>query len=180
MKVSHIIGSVLDTVFKIALLVVIVNYTYKYALEAYDFGYRVFAEEAVSTPETAKIISIYIPDGATAMEIGEALEEKGLIKDARLFFVQEFLSGHHGELREGTYELSSAMTPEEMIKILTAKPSEDGEASGEEGDAAASEDGTGGESEAGEDGGTGETENSGEEGNGGDAQPEGETEGGQE
>ena len=47
MKVSHIIGSVLDTVFKIALLVVIVNYTYKYALEAYDFGYRVFAEEAV-------------------------------------------------------------------------------------------------------------------------------------
>lgn len=58
MKVSHIIGSVLDTVFKIALLVLIVSYTYKYALEAYDFGYRVFAEEAVSTPETAKVISI--------------------------------------------------------------------------------------------------------------------------
>lgn len=182
MKVSHIIGSVLDTVFKIALLVLIVSYTYKYALEAYDFGYRVFAEEAVSTPETAKVISIYIPDGATAMEIGEALEEKGLIKDARLFFVQELLSGHHGELREGTYELSSAMKPEEMIKILTAKPSEDGEASAEEDDTATQDDGNGKESESGDGAGEPETsgEESGEEGNGGDAQPEGGTEGGQE
>ena len=125
MKVSHIIGSVLDTVVKIIIIVVIVTYTYKYALEAYEFGYRVFAEQPVSSPEAAKTISIYIPDDATVMEVGEVLEEKGLIKDARLFFVQEFLSGHHGEIGEGTYELSSAMTPEEMIKILTAKPAEE-------------------------------------------------------
>ncbi len=130
---SHIIGSVLDTMFKIALMAVIVVYTYKYAMEAYAFGYRVFAEGPVSSPEAAKVVSIYIPGETDAMEIGKVLEEKGLIKDARIFLVQELLSGHHGELKEGTYELSSAMTPEEMIKVLTAKPAEEeeGEASGE-------------------------------------------------
>lgn len=125
MKVGQIIGSVLDTAIKIAIMAVIVVNTYKYAQEAYAFGYRVFAEEAVSDPENAKVVSIYIPDETDAMEIGKVLEEKGLIRDARIFLVQELLSGHHGELEEGTYELSSAMTPEEMIKVLTARPSEE-------------------------------------------------------
>ncbi len=127
MKVGQIIGAVLDTVVKIVIIGVIVSYTYKYALEAYDFGYQVFAEEPVSSPEAAKVISIYIPESATAMEVGEVLEEKGLIRDARLFLIQELLSGHHDELREGSYELSSDMTSEEMIKVLTAEPSEDEE-----------------------------------------------------
>ena len=127
MKVGQIIGAVLDTVVKIVIIGVIVTYTYKYALEAYDFGYRVFAEEPVSSPEAAKAISIYIPENATAMEVGEVLEEKGLIRDARLFLVQELLSGHHNELREGRYELSSDMKPEDMIKILTAEPPEEEE-----------------------------------------------------
>lgn len=131
MKISHIIGGVLDTVIKIVLVVVIVTYAYKYAMEAYNFGYRVFAEGAVSEPESAKVISIYIPEGATAMEIGEVLEENGLIKDARLFLVQELLSGHHDELREGKYELSSDMTPEEMIKVLTADPGDEEEEAAE-------------------------------------------------
>lgn len=124
MKISHIIGGVLDTVVKVVLIAVIVVYAYKYALEAYNFGYRVFAEEPVSNSGSAKVISIYIPENATAMEIGEVLEENGLIKDARLFLVQELLSGHHDELREGKYELSSDMTPEEMIKVLTADTGE--------------------------------------------------------
>ena len=127
MKVGQIIGAVLDTVVKIVIIGVIVTYTYKYSLEAYEFGYRVFAEEPVSSPEAAKAISVYIPENATAMEVGEVLEEKGLIRDARLFLVQELFSGHHNELREGSYELSSDMTSEEMIKVLTAEPAEEEE-----------------------------------------------------
>lgn len=145
MKVGHIIGSVLDTMFKIALMAVIVVYTYKYAMQAYAFGYRVFAEEPVSSPEAAKVVSIYIPKETDAMEIGKVLEEKGLIKDARIFLVQELLSGHHGELNEGTYELSSAMTPEEMIKVLTAKPAEEEEEEASGGNAGSTEESADGE-----------------------------------
>ena len=154
MKVGQIIAAVLDTVVKIVIIGVIVTYTYKYALEAYDFGYRVFAEEPVSSPEAAKAISIYIPKDATAMEVGEVLEEKGLIRDARLFLVQELLSGHHNELREGRYELSSDMTSEDMIKVLTAEPPEEEEEAAAEGTADdKQEDSSGDSDEAPEDGG---------------------------
>ena len=133
MKATQIIGSILDTAVKIVVLVVVVMFTYKYAVQAYDFGYRIFAEAPVSSPETAKVISISISEDATAMNVGEVLEEKGLIRDANLFYVQEFLSGHHGELRPGLYELSSDMTSEQMIDIITAEPAE----TDEEGEAGA-------------------------------------------
>lgn len=153
MKASHIIGAVLDTVVKIVAVVVIVMLIYKYALVAYDFGYRVFAEKPVSTPERAKTISISITEDATAMDIGKVLEEKGLINDARLFFVQELLSGHHDELKPGIYELSSDMTPEEMIKVLTAEPAaEEGSGAADAGKST----GTDGQDGTGEDGGKAE------------------------
>lgn len=133
MKTGQIIGSVLDTVIKIVIIVVVVMFAYKYAVEAYDFGYRVFAEEAVSTESNAKIISISINEDATAMDIGEVLQEKGLIEDARLFYVQELLSGHHDELIPGIYELSSNMTSKEMIEIITTEAvTEESEAAGAE------------------------------------------------
>lgn len=124
MKISHVIGSVLDTLIKILMIVVAVMFTYKYSMLAYDFGYRVFAEGAVSTQASARVFSISVSEEATVMEIGELLEEKGLIKDARLFYVQEYLSGHHGEIKPGIYELSSAMTSIEMIELMCMEGTE--------------------------------------------------------
>lgn len=118
MRSGQIVAGVLDGVIKIMIVVIAVMFTYKYALEAFDFGYRVFAEGSVSPEESARVISISITEDATPMEIGEVLEEKGLIRDARLFYVQEFFSGQHGKLKEGIYELSSAMTAEEMIDVM--------------------------------------------------------------
>ena len=48
MNVKNLIGTVLDTIIRIVLIVGVVVYTYRYAMQAYDFGYRVFAEEPVS------------------------------------------------------------------------------------------------------------------------------------
>lgn len=124
MKAGQIIGSILDTAIKVIALVVVVMFTYKYAMQAYEFGYRIFAEEPVSSAEMAKVISISISEDATAMNVAEVLEEKGLIRDANLFYVQEYLSGHHGEMKPGIYELSSDMTSEQMIEIITAEPAE--------------------------------------------------------
>lgn len=121
MKTRQLVGSVADTVVKIVVIIVVVMFTYKYALEAYNFGYKVFAEEALSTAEDARVISISITEEATAMDIGKVLQEKELIADARLFYVQELLSGHHDELIPGIYELSSNMTSKEMIEVVTTE-----------------------------------------------------------
>lgn len=130
MSIKGMVGTALDTAFKIFVIIVVVIYTYKYAMQAYEFGYRIFAEPAVSTEETAKTISISVTDGASVMEIGTVLEEKGMIHDARLFYVQELLSSYHGEIKPGIYELSSDMTAEEMLAVMSAETAEteDGEA----------------------------------------------------
>ena len=124
MSIKGLIGTVLDTAVKIFLIIVVVTYTYKYAILAYDFGYRIFAEKAVSTEETAKAISISVSEEASVMEIGTVLEEKGIIRDARLFYVQELLSSYHGKIKSGIYELSSDMTPREMLAVMSAEISE--------------------------------------------------------
>ena len=92
---------------------------YRFALSAYDFGYRIFAEEPVS-PEPGLTMSVAIVEGKSAKEIGEILEEKGLIRNAWLFYLQEFFSSYHKELKPGIYELNTAMTPEEMMAVMAA------------------------------------------------------------
>lgn len=132
MSARHLFGTVLDTVLKIVIIVAVVMFVYKYASQAYEFGYRVFAEQPVSSAEDAKMISIAITEEATATDIGKVLEQKGLIQSARLFSIQEMLSGYHDELRPGIYELSSDMTAEEMMAVMAAVPEEDAEESSEE------------------------------------------------
>lgn len=147
MNAKQLVGTILDTVIKIAIIAVIVTYTYKYAMQVYEFGYRISAEEPVSSAETARLISISVTEEATVMDIGEVLEEKGMIRDARLFYIQELLSVYHGKLKPGVYELSSDMTAKEMLAVMSAEPAE-GEEETEEEDGASSKDGGSTEDEA--------------------------------
>lgn len=117
MKVSSVVSSIVSFIVKMFLLAVIVVFVYRYALVAYDFGYRIFAEEPVSQ-EPGRDISVAIVEGKSAMEIGQILEEKGLIRDAKIFYIQETLSEYHGYLAPGIYELNTSMTIEEMINTM--------------------------------------------------------------
>lgn len=132
MSIKGIIGTALDTAIKIFIIVILISYTYKYAMQAYEFGYRVFAEKPVSTAETARAISISVAEEATVMEIGTVLEEKGMIDNAKLFYIQELLSNYHGKIKPGIYELSSDMTAREMLAVMSAETAEEEEDAGEE------------------------------------------------
>ncbi len=124
MNVKNLIGTVLDTIIKVVLIAVVVVYTYRYAVQAYDFGYRIFAEEPVSASDGSKAISISVTEEATVEEIGAVLEENGMIRDARLFYVQELLSSYHDKIKPGIYELRSDMTAREMLAVMSAESSE--------------------------------------------------------
>ncbi len=121
MNTKQLIGTVFDTALKIVIIIVVVMFTYKYATDAYNFGYRIFTEAPVAEEGNAKVISIAITEEASTMDIGEVLEEKGLINDSRVFYVQELISEYHGELKPGIYELSSDMTVKEMLEIMSAE-----------------------------------------------------------
>ena len=121
---KKMIWGVVKGILKIAVTLAIVILIYNLGLKAYDFGYRIFAEEPVELG-TGRTVSVSIVEGKSVSEIGDILEEKGLIRDAKLFYFQEMFSEYKGELRPGVYELSTGMTPYEMMEIMSASDEEE-------------------------------------------------------
>lgn len=119
MSPRKVAWAIVKTIFGVVIAAVIMMLVYRFALEAHDFGYRIFAEEPVS-PEPGLTMSVAIVEGKSVMDIGKILEEKGLIRDAYLFYLQEFFSSYHKQLQPGIYELNTAMTPEQMMAVMAA------------------------------------------------------------
>ena len=124
MDIKQLIASAVETIIKIAAVVFLVSFVYDAAVKAYDYGYRVFAEEPMSVGE-GRTISISVGAGDSVRDIGKNLEEKGLIRDANLFFVQELLSEYHGKILPGIYDLNTSMTNEEMLEMMSSEPEEE-------------------------------------------------------
>ena len=124
MRARRVAWSIVRFIFGLVISIVIMMLVYRFALDAYDFGYRIFAETPVS-PEPGLTMSVAIVEGKSVMEIGEILEGKGLIRDAYLFYLTEMFSTYHKKLQPGVYELSTAMTPEEMMGMMAANATEE-------------------------------------------------------
>lgn len=120
MKTRDLVFRIFKACIAIAIAMVICMFVYRTASKAYDFGFRIFSEEPM-TAEPGYTMSVAIVEGKSAMEIGEILEDKGLIESAYLFYIQEKLSDYHDKLQPGIYELSTAMTPEEMMAIMASE-----------------------------------------------------------
>lgn len=123
MKIGAIIGGILELIIKIVAFAFIVMFVFRTATQAYDYGYRVFAEKPVSVGE-GRTMSIYVEETATVKEIGEMLQEKGLIRDANLFVIQELLSENHGKIQPGIYDLNTSMTSQEMLTVMAVEQEE--------------------------------------------------------
>ena len=50
--------------------------------------------------------------------LGVILEEKGLVRDSRLFYLQLKLSAYSGKIIPGVYTLNTSMTPKDMIVLM--------------------------------------------------------------
>ena len=129
MNSKEIVGSVFGMAVKIIAAVLIVMFVYKYAFLAYDYGYRLFGEQPITSGE-GRTVTVTIPEGAGAKKVGEILEAKGLIRDAQLFILQERLSDYHGCVLSGEFELNTSMTAEEMLLVLSTVPEAEAEEEG--------------------------------------------------
>lgn len=116
---KQFIVSVATAAVKIIVLVLIVRYVVGTAIMAYDFGYRIFTEEAVSA-EPGTTYTVELSEETTPGQVAEALEDYGLVRDKDLFYAQYLLSAYKDKLMPGNYELSTAMTAEEMLAIMSS------------------------------------------------------------
>lgn len=137
MKVVNIIGAVAGAIFRLAVAIAAVYLIYQGAGICYDYGYRIFTESAISTGE-GRTVTVTITESMSPMEIGELFEKRGLVRDARLFALQYCFSEYTKDVGPGTFELSTAMTAEEMMAAMVVEKeetqeSEDGALEGAEG-----------------------------------------------
>lgn len=102
---------------KAIILVIVIAGLVFVGRNAYDFGYKVFAEETVSQAP-GRQVAFTLEEGISGAELGQRLEERGLIKDGNVFRVQYLLSEYKDQLKPGNYILNTAQTSEEMLTIL--------------------------------------------------------------
>lgn len=119
MEGRQIAGAVVGTVIKVVVTAVFLMFVYRYAVEAYDYGYRIFGEESMDA-EPGRDVTVTIGEHDSTQDVAEMLMQRGLIRDAKLFVIQEKLSGLEEGIQPGTYDLNTAMKVEEMLEIFAA------------------------------------------------------------
>ncbi len=112
-------------VFKIALYICVIVFLIWVGKSTYQFGYNVFNQQAMS-PGEGQQVTVVVKEGSSAYNVGRTLEQKGLVKDALAFAVQERMSAYHGQIKTGTYLLSTAYTPTRILAVLSGEDSEEG------------------------------------------------------
>ena len=130
MSIKSVIGSTVELIIKVVALVFIASYIIKAAVAAYDYGYRIFTEAPVSLGE-GRVISVSVEEPVSVRDVGQMLQERGLIRDANLFVIQELLSEDHGKIQPGIYDLSTSMTAQEMVAVMAADAPEEDEENAE-------------------------------------------------
>ena len=123
MNVNKKLFDFIKIAFAILVALIFVYIGVRLCATAYDFGYRVFTEPAMEE-EPGQDVLIQIKDDMTAKDIGDVMEEKGLIRDSRLFQIQLKWSAYADKMAPGVYSLNTSMTPKEMIVSIAQSAEE--------------------------------------------------------
>ncbi len=88
MNIKNLALGFMGFIVRASILAIAILVIFKTGQKAYDFGFRIFTEEAMSPPP-GREVAVTIVQGDSTMDVGKMLEEKGLIRDYKLFWVQK-------------------------------------------------------------------------------------------
>lgn len=120
MDVKQLLGAIGAMLAKIVLSAAVIIIIFKLAVGAYDFGFNLFADIPMDEGD-GRTVNVIISESQDTMDIAKMLEEKGLIRNAKMFYIQEKLSDYKNQIAAGTYELNTAMTIEDMLETICSK-----------------------------------------------------------
>jgi len=123
-RAGSLVGSVLSLGLKIAIGIFIVSFIYSKTIAAYEFGLRVFNEPAVAVAP-GKDITVSVTEGKGYWDIANILEDKGLVRDAKLAYAQIWASEYRENMKPGSYVLNTSMTTEEMLAVMAYEEEEE-------------------------------------------------------
>ncbi|MBO5247645.1 MAG: hypothetical protein J6B28_10360 [Eubacterium sp.] len=88
---SKVVLRILSISITVLFCLLVVCGLYQVGLKCYDFGYRVYTEPPISAQDGTEML-VQITEDMDQMELAELMVEKGLVRDAYLFLLQEKLS----------------------------------------------------------------------------------------
>ena len=124
MDVNKLVFRFVRVSFSILILLLVLIGFVKIGTYCFDFGYRVFAEQPVDK-EPGRDVTVEIKSGMSDRDIAKMLEQKGVIRDANIFFVQVKISAYSGKMYPGTYTVNTSMEAKEMMALFATKPAEE-------------------------------------------------------
>jgi len=118
MKSSKFVLKMVRICFSVLVLVALVSVLLMVGRIAHDFGYRIFAEPAMTTKADAIEVYVEITEGMSLKDIAKEMEDLGLARSDTLFYVQLQLSDYRQSIEPGIYTVNTSMTPSELITCL--------------------------------------------------------------
>lgn len=97
--------------------VIIVYAVVKLFSYSFNFAYDVFGDVA-KDPYSTEYVMVEVPKDSSVINIGEALEEAGIIKDKYVFFVKVKIKKYENKITPGKYALSPAMKFEQIAEVI--------------------------------------------------------------
>ncbi len=88
------------------------------------FGYR-YVESALQPVDanSKQYVTVQIPEGANLQQIGDTLENSGLVKHGFIFSLYAKYKDY-SDLKSGYYNLQKSMSTDDIIKELQVQPLE--------------------------------------------------------
>ena len=128
MNIKNLALGFMGFIVRASILAIAILVIFRTGQKAYEFGFRIFTEEAMS-PAPGRDVAVTIVQGDSTMDVGKMLEEKGLIRDYKLFFVQKKCSVYDDDIKPGFYTLNTSMTAEDMFAIIAGRKETESEES---------------------------------------------------
>ncbi len=124
MEAKKVAGTIVSVSCKTLIFVTLVLLLILMVQFLYDFGQKIFREEARTSTENAVLVEVVVPEDASAMSVAKLMEENGLVEDSKLFYVQILLSDYKDKFVPGVYTLSTDMKPSELMMTISPKTEE--------------------------------------------------------
>ncbi|MBQ8318573.1 MAG: endolytic transglycosylase MltG [Lachnospiraceae bacterium] len=103
-------GSLLINVLIVFMVIKVFSY-------AFNFTYSIFGDVCMSPGDTEYVV-VEIPADSSILEIGQALEDGGVIKDKYVFFAKVKVKGYGDQIKTGKFGLSASMNYDEILEII--------------------------------------------------------------
>ncbi len=112
--------TVLWIALRMVIMAVIAIGIFRLGTMAFSYGHSVFQEEALDAMP-GRTIEVTVPEGASKTEIAKLIEKKGLVEDWKLFYIQILCSKYASSMKAGTYTLSTAMKPRQLMAVMSGE-----------------------------------------------------------